>query len=84
MEASTIFNIFHPVDRMPAQLGLVAHSLNFSTSKAVGRWISQFEASWIYIVSFRTARTTERKPAPKPKQAPRMHAPPKLTSIFKR
>jgi hypothetical protein len=70
LEESTIFNIFHPVDGMPAQLGLVVHSLDFSTSKAVGRWTSEFEASWIYIVSFSTARTRERKPVPKPKQAP--------------
>ena len=55
-------NIFHPVDRIPAQLGLAPHNLNLSTSKAVGRGISgEFDAICIYKVSFRTARTTERK-----------------------
>jgi hypothetical protein len=27
-----------------------------------GRWISEFEASLVYRVSFRTARATQRKP----------------------
>jgi hypothetical protein len=37
-----------------------------------GRWISEFEASLVYKVSSRTARTTQRNPVskkkPKPKQ----------------
>jgi hypothetical protein len=27
-----------------------------------GRWISEFEASWVYRVSSRTARATQRNP----------------------
>jgi hypothetical protein len=30
-----------------------------------GRWISEFEASLVYIVSSRTARTTQRNPVSK-------------------
>jgi hypothetical protein len=30
-----------------------------------GRWISEFEASLVYIVSSRTARATQRNPASK-------------------
>jgi hypothetical protein len=30
-----------------------------------GRWISEFEASLVYKVSFRTARATQRKPVSK-------------------
>jgi hypothetical protein len=30
-----------------------------------GRWISEFEASLVYRVSFRTARTTQRNPVAK-------------------
>jgi hypothetical protein len=33
-----------------------------------GRQISEFKASLVYIVSFRTARATKRYPAPKAKQ----------------
>jgi hypothetical protein len=33
-----------------------------------GRWISEFEASLVYRVSSRTARTTQRNPVSKTKQ----------------
>jgi hypothetical protein len=33
-----------------------------------GRWISEFEASLVYRVSFRTARATQRNPVLKNKQ----------------
>jgi hypothetical protein len=33
-----------------------------------GRWISEFEASLVYKVSFRTARATQRNPVSKNKQ----------------
>jgi hypothetical protein len=32
-----------------------------------GRWISEFEASLVYRVSFRTARAIQRNPVPKSK-----------------
>jgi hypothetical protein len=32
-----------------------------------GRWISEFEASLVYRVSFRTARATQRNPVLKTK-----------------
>jgi hypothetical protein len=38
-----------------------------------GRWISEFEASLVYRVSFRTARATQRNPVlknPKTKEKP--------------
>jgi hypothetical protein len=47
-----------------ASLGMVAHTLSPSTCK--GNWISKFEASLIYIVSFKTGRETlsqEAKPS---------------------
>jgi hypothetical protein len=33
-----------------------------------GRWISEFEASLVYIVSSRTARATQRNPVSKNKK----------------
>jgi hypothetical protein len=33
-----------------------------------GRWISEFEASLVYRVSFRTARATQRNPVSKKKK----------------
>jgi len=33
-----------------------------------GRWISEFEASLVYKVSFRTARDTQRNPVSKQQQ----------------
>jgi hypothetical protein len=33
-----------------------------------GRWISEFKASLVYRVSFRTARATQRKPVSRKKQ----------------
>jgi hypothetical protein len=43
--------------------GVVAHAFNPSTREAeAGRGISEFEASLVYKVSSRTARTTQRNP----------------------
>jgi hypothetical protein len=44
---------------------MVVHAFNPSR----GRWISEFEASLVYKVSFRTARATQRNPVlKKPKK----------------
>jgi hypothetical protein len=37
-------------------------------SRGRGRWISEFEASLVYRVSFRTARAIQRNPVSKPNQ----------------
>jgi hypothetical protein len=42
---------------------MVAHAFNPSRSR--GRRISEFEASLVYKVSFRTARATQRNPVSK-------------------
>jgi hypothetical protein len=43
---------------------VVAHTFNSSLGGR-GRWISEFEASLVYRVSFRTARATQRNPVSK-------------------
>ena len=47
--------------------GVVAHTFNPSTQKAEGRCrqISEFEASLVYKVSSRTARSIQRNPVSK-------------------
>jgi hypothetical protein len=44
---------------------VVVHA--FNPSRGRGRWISEFEASLVYRVSSRTARTTQRNPVSKNK-----------------
>jgi hypothetical protein len=47
---------------------VVVHAFDPSTySGGRGRWISEFEASLVYKVSSRTARTTQRNPVSKNK-----------------
>ena len=46
---------------------VVPHACNPSTLGGRGRWISEFEASLVYRVSARTARTTQRNPVSKNK-----------------
>ena len=43
---------------------MVAHAFNPSSR---GRWISEFEASLVYKLSFRTARAIQRNPVLKNK-----------------
>jgi hypothetical protein len=41
---------------------VVVHAFNPTTQGGRGRWISEFEASLVYRVSSRAARTTQRNP----------------------
>ena len=52
--------------------GMVVHAFNPSTQEGRSRQISEFEASLVYKVNFRTARATQRNPVSKkkPKQPP--------------
>ena len=43
----------------------MAHAFNPSTWEGRGRWISEFEASLVYRVISRTARTEQRNPVSK-------------------
>ena len=43
----------------------MAHAFNPSTQGGRGRLISEFEASLVYRMSFRTARGTQRNPVSK-------------------
>jgi hypothetical protein len=49
-------------------LGVVAHAFDPSTWGVRGRQISEFKASLVYRVSFRTARATQRNPVSKNKK----------------
>ena len=63
------FKIFCLVKSLRSR-AVVAHGCNPSTLGSRGRWISEFEASLVYRVSSRTARTIQRNPVlkkPNPK-----------------
>ena len=44
---------------------MVVHAFNPSSQEGRSRQISEFEASLVYKVSFRTARATQRNPVSK-------------------
>jgi hypothetical protein len=47
-----------------------------------GRWISEFEASLVYKVSFRTARATQRNPVLKKTKQNKTKKPTKQKRIY--
>jgi hypothetical protein len=49
----------HCTKNVPKELGMVVHAFQHTHSGDEGRWISEFQASLVYRVSFRTARATQ-------------------------